>query len=208
MSAPQVTATGSNGFAKTVSLLAVALVAAGVTYLVVRDADPSSSRVTVEQIRNIARVSTVEYHISEFYRGEVGRGSVEGGIYISAVVTGSVDIEQAAIEIDSDSEPARATITIPRGAVHIGDPETCPDCSELVQLNRPFLRARISDEEWTALTREALVIINQKVREAGIECQTAARLEAVLADFLGAFEIESEVVFEDDFDLAACSSGL
>jgi hypothetical protein len=208
MSAPQVGVTRSNGFAKTVSLLAVALLAAGVTFLVVRDGNPSSSRVTVDQIRSIARVSTVEYHISEFYRGEVGRGSVEGAIYISAVVTGSVDIDEATIEIDSESEPTRATITIPRGSVHIGDPETCPDCSELVQLNRPFLRARISDEEWTALTREALVIINQKVREAGIECQTAARLETVLADFLGAFDIESEVVFEDNFDLSSCSSGV
>ncbi len=125
----------------------------------------------------------MEYPISEFYRGEVGRGSVEGAIYLSAVVTGSVDIDEATIEIDSESEPARATITIPKGSVHIGDPETCPDCSELVQLNRPFLRSRLSDEEWTALTREALVIINQKVREAGIERQTAARLETVLADF-------------------------
>jgi hypothetical protein len=34
----------------------------------------------------------------------------------------------------------------------------------------------------------------------------AARLEEVLADFLGAFDIESKVMFEDDFDFARCSS--
>jgi hypothetical protein len=90
--------------------------------------------------------------------------------------------------------------------VHISDPETCPGCSELVQLNRPILRARISDEEWTALTKEALVVITQRVREADIECQTASRLQTVLTDFLAAFGVETEVVFEDNFDFAACAN--
>ena len=206
MSSPQVIVTRSSGWSKAVLVLAIAVLAGALVFFVTRDDKSSSSLVTVDQIRNIARISTVEYHVSEFYRGEVGRGSVEGAIYISAVVTGSVDIDRARIEIDSDPDQPRATITIPKGAVHISDPETCPDCSELVQLNRPILRARISDEEWTALTKEALLIITQRVREAGIECQTAARLDTVLTDFLAAFGVETEVVFEENFDFARCSS--
>lgn len=119
MSEPRAIVTRSNGWAKLASLPAVAVIAAGAAYLAVGDSGSSSSLVTVGQIRNIARVSTVEYHVSEFYRGEVGRGRVEGAIYLSAVVTGSVDIDRARIELDSDSETPHATITIPSGAIHI-----------------------------------------------------------------------------------------
>ena len=180
MSGPQVIVTRSSLWSKLVSVLAIAVIAGGLVFFVTRDDPTSSSLVTVDQIRNIARISTVEYHVSEFYRGEVGRGSVEGAIYVSAVVTGSVDIDRARIEIDSNPDRPRATITIPKGSVHISDPETCPE--------------------------EALVVITQRVREAGIECQTAARLETVLTDFLAAFGVESEIVFEDNFDFAACAN--
>lgn len=211
MSKPPIVVTKSNTLQMAGAFLAVALVAAGITFGLTRD-DSSSSFVTVDQIRNVARVSTIEYHVSEFLREKLPRGewifkgTVEGAVYMSAVITGSVDIQDVEINLDDSREPPRATITIPKGAVHISDPEVCPDCVEFIKLNVPITRVAISDTEWTAIEAKALETIKNEALDDGIECRTAARLATVMEAFLEPFGYETEVVFEDSFNLGACSS--
>ncbi|MDH3259782.1 MAG: DUF4230 domain-containing protein [Acidimicrobiia bacterium] len=187
------------------ALAALVLVAvtAGVTWWVMPDAN-STTTVNVNEIKEISQLSTVEYHITEYYeetltRKVLGfipdRKRTKGAVYVNAVVTGSVDFDQAAITIDDSGNRPSVAIMFPEDSFMM---KNDIDEGDIVKsdVKDPLLYKAITAEEWTRMQDAALAAVKQTALDTGIKQATARNAEKMLVLFLNSLGYDCEVTFE------------
>jgi len=194
---------GYAGLVTALAALVLVAVTAGVTWWVMPDAN-STTTVNVNEIKEISQLSTVEYHITEYYeetltRKVLGfipdRKRTKGAVYVNAVVTGSVDFDQAAITIDDSGNRPSVAIMFPEDSFMM---KNDIDEGDIVKsdVKDPLLYKAITAEEWTRMQDAALAAVKQTALDTGIKQATARNAEKMLVLFLNSLGYDCEVTFE------------
>lgn len=195
---------GAGSVVGLVAALVLIVATAGVTLWLTRDQEPQSSTVvSVEEIKAIAQLSTVEYHITEYYEESVERKilglftntSTTGAVIVSAVVTGSVDFDKADIDIDETGDRPTVTIAFPDDSF-VMKTSINPGDVIMRDVRDPIFIKDITAAEWTAMEDAALAAIERTARGKGIEQATAENAEKMLDAFLAGLGYDTEVTFE------------
>ncbi|MDA8141553.1 MAG: DUF4230 domain-containing protein [Desulfobacteraceae bacterium] len=181
-----------------------ALVVMGVSYwLTQRGPDV---RVTVQSIRKIAYLATVEYRLAalmdQTYRSQSLFTKVDSSrmiAYYTGTVKGSVDLDKADITIDNQPEVGRVTIHFKPGSIVVSGVEIIPgedSYKEITCYTKPLFNPP-TDEQRDRLRGDALKIIRQKAIDQGIVAKTMENAKTVLSEFVGAFGLQAMIEFDE-----------
>jgi hypothetical protein len=186
-----------------VLVVVVAIAAGGLVYLLTRDSGGKTDIiVNVEDIKKIAQLATIEYHLSVFVHEEKERAKYEwlkADYYVFMVgkVTGAVDLNQAKIEVSHDPKNRMVKITFKKGAVLVKDPELGEHAITMVKCADPNVFHKISAADWQKATEDARVKLKQTAIDDGIMNKTADEAKVVLTTFLQSLGYASQIEFED-----------
>ena len=192
-------------------LIVTALVAGGVAYsLAPKGPD---ARVTVQSIRKIAHLATVEYRLAalmdQAYYSDAVFTNVRSSrmiAYYTGAVKGSVDLEKTDIDVTDEAEGGRVSIHFNRGSIMISGVEIVPGedsmkeilCEKKTGFNPP------TENQREGLRQKALKIIRQKAIEQGIIDKTIENATTVLSEFVGALGLQAVIEFDENaYDPAA-----
>ena len=185
-------------------IIVTALVAGGVGYLLTQKGP--DVRVTVQSIRKIASLATVEYRLAALmdktYRSQGVFKKVDSSrmiAYYTGAVKGSVDLEKTDIGISDEADGRHVSIHFKRGSIVVSGVEIIPgeDSMREITCNVKQFFKPPTDNQREALRQEALKIIKQKAIEQGIIDKTKENAKTVLSEFVGAFGLQAVIEFDE-----------
>lgn len=153
--------------------------------------------VTIDSIREVAKLATIDYHGSISER--VTRGhewyewkNAELFVEIHGTVEGLIDLEK--ITMQSSGEPKSVVIAIPPDAVEIRGPVVDSDQGiKVTTLHDPNVFHKLTDAQRDAAVNHGLAQLKQKAIDSGIKAKTLEEAKQVIRQFLAA--AGAEVVF-------------
>jgi len=178
-----------------------AVVAVGVLYGLSRDKGGKTDVIlAIDDIKEIAQLATVEYHISTFLDRKKQRQWYEWLdaryiVFLKGVVKGSVDLNLADVQL-----PAAGTKTVSirfkKGAVIVSNPEIGRDDIRFITVSDPNVINRISDEDRNRAQGDAIAALKKAATDAGIVEKTAREAKILLTKFLGGLGYTAKIEFE------------
>jgi hypothetical protein len=196
------------------TMVLVAVVSAGVAYWLTSKGADTKVTVTVQSIRKIAHLATVEYRLSTLqertFRSSYGLGTTDSSkmlAYYTGTVKGSIDLEKIEVQLEdadvrtSEKDDGRrhASIHFPRGSIVIKDVALVPgedSMREIVTWKRTGFNGP-SDNQREAVRQEALKTILQTAIKQGIVEKTKENARMILSEFLSGFGIEADITFDE-----------
>ena len=178
-----------------------AVVAVGVLYGLSRDKGGKTDVIlAIDDIKEIAQLATVEYHISTFLDRKKKRQWYEWLdaryiVFLKGVVKGSVDLNLAEVQL-----PAAGTKTVSirfkKGAVIVSNPEIGRDDIRFITVSDPNVINRISDADRNRAQGDAIAALKKAATDAGIVEKTAREAKILLTKFLGGLGYTAKIEFE------------
>jgi len=178
-----------------------AVVAVGVLYGLSRDKGGKTDVIlAIDDIKEIAQLATVEYHISTFLDRKKRRQWYEWLdaryiVFLKGVVKGSVDLNLADVQL-----PAAGTKTVSirfkKGAVIVSNPEIGRDDIRFITVSDPNVINRISDADRNRAQGDAIAALKKAATDAGIVEKTAREAKILLTKFLGGLGYTAKIEFE------------
>jgi len=178
-----------------------AVVAVGVLYGLSRDKGGKTDVIlAIDDIKEIAQLATVEYHISTFLDRKKQRQWYEWLdarfiVFLKGVIKGSVDLNLAEVQL-----PAAGTKTVSirfkKGAVIVSNPEIGRDDIRFITVSDPNVINRISDEDRNRAQGDAIAALKKAATDAGIVEKTAREAKILLTKFLGGLGYTAKIEFE------------
>ena len=178
-----------------------AVVAVGVLYGLSRDKGGKTDVIlAIDDIKEIAQLATVEYHISTFLDRKKQRQWYEWLdaryiVFLKGVVKGSVDLNLADVQL-----PAAGTKTVSirfkKGAVIVSNPEIGRDDIRFITVSDPNVINRISDADRNRAQGDAIAALKKAATDAGIVEKTAREAKILLTKFLGGLGYTAKIEFE------------
>ena len=178
-----------------------AVVAVGVLYGLSRDKGGKTDVIlAIEDIKEIAQLATVEYHISTFLDRKKQRQWYEWLdarfiVFLKGVIKGSVDLNLAEVQL-----PAAGTKTVSikfkKGAVIVSNPEIGRDDIRFITVSDPNVINRISDADRNRAQGDAIAALKKAATDAGIVEKTAREAKILLTKFLGGLGYTAKIEFE------------
>ena len=178
-----------------------AVVAVGVLYGLSRDKGGKTDVIlAIDDIKEIAQLATVEYHISTFLDRKKKRQWYEWLdaryiVFLKGVVKGSVDLNLADVQL-----PAAGTKTVSirfkKGAVIVSNPEIGRDDIRFITVSDPNVINRISDADRNRAQGDAIAALKKAATDAGIVEKTAREAKILLTKFLGGLGYTAKIEFE------------
>jgi dihydroorotase-like cyclic amidohydrolase len=181
--------------------VAAALVMVGIMYWVMQE-HQQPVIVNVEAIKKIAQLATIEYHISIALPKAKEKKFLEWKeatffVFVKGKVKGSVDLNQAAIDIVNTAEEKLVKIKFKKGAILVSNPEIAEGDIRTVTCSSPNIFHPINDKDRNEAQNEAIGKIKQAAIDDGIQSKTAAEAKVVLTNFLQGLGYSAEIEFED-----------
>ncbi len=187
-------------------IIAAALVAGGVTYWLAQSTHPDA-RITVEGIRRVAELATVEYRLAamvdQTYESSAWIfGDFESDHLIAmytGAVRGRVDLDNATVGTQSDADGDYVSIHFKRGSVLISGVEIDPekDQFDLISCGGVNLGSSATDGQRKALRKEALSKIIETAFKTGIVEKTIENATTALSTFVSALGYRAVVTFDE-----------
>ena len=184
-------------------MLAVAIVVGAVVFWFARGGGGGSTTVvTVDQIKKIAQLATIDYHLAVTRYHEkppVGLEWLPAKLFVtvSGHIKGSVDMKQADIKITNEKNDKSVKIVFPKGSVIISNPEIGPKDISFLTCSDPNPFHPLKDQDYTEAQKEAISAMTVVANDDGIRVKTASEAKVVLGNFLSALGFTSEITFED-----------
>ena len=184
-----------------VLVVVVAIAAGGLVYWLTRDSGGKTDvMVNVENIKKIAQLATMEYQVAAYAYHEKHKAKYEWLkasvlVYMKGKVRGSVELNQAVIDVSTDPKNRMVKITFKKGAVLVSDPEIAD--IKLIKFADPNVFHRISAADWEAAEREAKAELKKTAIDDGIINKTATEAKEVLTTFLQSLGYACQIEFED-----------
>lgn len=190
------------GIGQITQMLAVAIVVGAAVYWFTKDGGGSTSIVTVEQIKKIAQLATINYHLSVTHYHEKPPKGLEwlpAKLFatVRGDIKGSVDMKKADIDITNEKEKKFVKIFFPKGSVIISNPEIGAKDVSFLTCSNPNPFHPLKDKDFTAAQREAIKAMIKTAKNDGIAVKTAREAKSVLGNFLAALGFQSEIAFQD-----------
>jgi len=180
-----------------------ALIAAGIVFFAMRGEDGKTDViVTLEEIKAIAQLSTVEYVVSDILHKEKGRAWYEwktASFFASAKgkIKGSIDLDKMKFEVSNDTDPKRVKVRFESGAVLIGDPEIGKDDIKIIDCSNPNIFHKINADDHTKAINELISHLKSVAEGHGIRERTASEAKLILTRFLQKLGFEVSIEFDD-----------
>jgi hypothetical protein len=191
-----------------------ALITAGVVFFVMRGHDGRSDViVTVEGIKEIAQLSTVEYVVSDVLHKEKGKKWYEwkkASFLAKAAgkIKGGVDLEKMQIKVSNDLDHKRVDLLFERGAILISNPEIGPEDITIIDCSDPNIFHKISADDRNKAINEVISRLKSVAEDQGIRERTASEAKLVLTRFLQQLGFEVHIEFADEKMQAATAAVL
>jgi hypothetical protein len=192
--------------AKAVIVVLALLVAVGIGYGVKQWIDNKNktvktTSVTIDQIKKIAQLSTVEYYVSTFVQVKKGKAWYEWKyakfiVFLKGMITGSVDLEAADIRIPTDTQKKHVIIKFKKTDIKISNPAIGPNDISVITVSDPQLFHPITDEDRNKATADAITELMKVAKDNKIEYKTAEQAKKYLSGFLDALGYTSEIKFD------------
>jgi len=198
-------------------MVATAVIAGFVAYQLKPSAETRVT-VTVEKIRKIAHLATVEYTLTGFARqvftSSIGFGQRKPSDYVisycTGKITGRVDLEKATVDIQEGGDVPQVSIHFERGSIVVSDVEVRPGDIETISVRDeltglfPFKAA--GNAQRNGVQDKALEQIRQAAIDSGIVEKTKENAQTVLGDFLGSLGYQATITFDENaYDPSAAS---
>jgi hypothetical protein len=192
-------------------LIAVAVASTSVTYWLTPKGPEAV--VTVQSIRKIAQLATVEYHAAtlqdQTFQSSIGLGDVDSSrmiAYYTGAVKGAVDLEKMDLrEIvagvsENGGRGGRVAIHFQRGSIVISGVELVPgeDSMKEITVWRRTGFNPPSDNQREGMRREALQAIRDAAIERGIVDKTKENARLFLSEFVAGFGLTAEITFDEN----------
>ncbi len=183
-----------------IQMLAVAIVVGAVVFWFARGGDGSTTTVNVDQMKKIAQLATVEYHLAVTRYHEkppVGLEWLPAKLFVTVRghIKGSVDMKLADIQIQKNEKIVK--IFFPKASVIVSNPEIGAKDVNFMTCADPNLLHPLKDQDFTAAQKEAIDSMVQAANDDGIRVKTASEAKVVLGNFLSALGFTAEITFED-----------
>ncbi len=184
-------------------MLAVAIVVGAVVFWFARGGGGGSTTiVTVDQIKKIAQLATMDYHLSVTQYHEkppVGLEWLPAKLFatVRGDIKGSVDMKQADIKITNEEKEKSVKIVFPKGSVIVSNPEIGADDVSFLTCSDPNPFHPLQDKDFTAAQKEAIQAMIKVANDDGIRVKTAREAKTVLGNFLTALGFTADISFED-----------
>ena len=185
-----------------IAAIAAALLTGGVVYAAMRNAKGETDvAVSVNEIREIAQLATVEYHLSTILDRRIPMSWYEWKnarllVMLKGVVKGSVDLNRADIQMPKAGEKA-ISIRFRKGAIVVSNPEIGPEDIKVITAANPNIIHPIKDSDRNAAKRDAIAELRKTALDGGIVAKTAEEARTLLTKFLGGLGYTATVEFED-----------
>lgn len=152
-------------------------------------AEPLPPVVNVDEIRKIAKLATVEYHLTEvnfFKKQPVGLEWLPAEILVimKGVVTGGVDLQHA--EITVDEEARSVSVLLPPSAARITSVDIPPDGLTYKTIQDPNPFHRLNDADFQKAFHQTRTTLEAAAKEANIEEQARTEATKILTGFISA----------------------
>ncbi|MBN1379491.1 MAG: DUF4230 domain-containing protein [Gammaproteobacteria bacterium] len=198
----------------TLVVVLVAVVSGGGAYWLASKGSDTRTTVTVQSIRKIAQLATVEYRLSTLqertFRSSYGLANTDSSkmlAYYTGTVKGSIDLEKIEVQFedaavqspDKDDGRPHASIHFPRGSIVIKDVALVPGVDsmrEIVTWKRAGFKGP-SDNQREKVRQDALKAILQTAIKQGIVDKTKENAAMILSEFLGGFGIKADITFDE-----------
>ena len=157
--------------------------------------------VAIDDIKEIAQLATVEYHISTFLDRKKDRAFYEWLdarfiVFLKGVVKGSVDLNLAEVQLPTAGAKT-VSIKFKKGAVVVSKPEIGPDDIRFITISDPNVFHPINDDDRNRAQADAIAALKKSALDAGIVAQTAKEARVLLTRFLGGLGYTAKIEFED-----------
>lgn len=195
-------------------VILVAVVSVGGTYWLTRKGPGARVTVTVQSIRKVAQLATVEYRLSTLmektFRSSYGFGTTDSSkmlAYYTGTVKGSIDLEKIEVQLkdadvgasDEGDGRRRASIHFSRGSIVVKDVALIPgedSMREMVTWVRPAFQGP-TDNQRERVRQEALRTILETAIKTGIIEKTKENGRTILSEFLRGFGIQADITFDE-----------
>ena len=163
----------------------------------------SSPTVSIDEIRNVARLATTDYYMSEVVRYAKEKAWYEWKtaaflVVVKGVVTGSANLELTHIVIDERAKTVK--ITLEKGAIQVSQPAIGPDGISFSTLKDPNVFNPLNDQDHNKALEGALELLRNSAIANGIQKKTADRTREFFKTFLSGFGYKATVTFIDQFE--------
>jgi len=182
-----------------ITIIVAALVGVGAMYIYTSFADESSqTKVTVNSIRKIAELATIEYTMSVIKEQTKKKKFLEWKnarflVLLTGKVKGSVDLNLADVKIDKENK--KVTIAFRKDAVKVSDPEIGPDDIKIITVSDPNILHKLNDNDRNKGQAAAIKLLRETALEKGIVNQTKTQAKVVIENFLAALGYQSVISF-------------
>jgi len=165
----------------------------------VRDGYNTETNVTINSIKKIAELATVEYNMSVIVeRTKKKKKFLEWKkakflVLLSGKVKGSVDLNSAKININKESNTV--DIAFAKKSVKVSNPEIPPKGLKIITVSNPNLFNKLKDSDFTKGQEIAIKKLRQSALDNDIINKTKNEAVVVLSNFLEALGYKSKIVF-------------
>ena len=161
----------------------------------------SESYVTVNSISKVAKLATVEYNVSviEERKKELKVGIFKGKtakflVLLSGIVTGSVDLKNAKININKESK--KVDVVFGKGAVKVSQPASDPKAAKFITITDRKLFKRLNSKDFTAGYEAANKKLRNTALDGGIVKKTKEEAVELISNFLLSLGYSTNIKFK------------
>lgn len=160
----------------------------------------ASSVVTVESIKKIAQLSTIEYTIQTIESVKKEKQwfvlfDTKFSVVLKGKVKGSIDLKKMKTEVDQKNKTVN--IIFAKGSIVVSNPEIGKDDIHLRKCIEPWVFNKIDEKDWEEAHKAAIAKIREIALEDGIELKTAKEAQTILTGFIQSFGFKVSINFED-----------
>jgi hypothetical protein len=181
----------------------VALLTAGAVFFIMRTNDAKTrATVTIEGIREIAHLATVEYTITEIVPYEKDKSWFEWQtanmiVVAKGIVTGSVDLDKMDVNVSSDPNKKTVTLNFGPGAIQVSDPQIGEGDIQYILVSDPNIFNKMNAADYTTAHDKAITTLKQAALSQGIIEKTASGANTILTRFLQSLGYTATIQFAD-----------
>lgn len=187
------------------AIILIALITAGIIFVIRQITSGKDNRkvevtVTVEEIKEIAQLATVEYTISEVGQMTVPKEWFEWDeaqflVILAGKISGNIDLDKMNVDIVRNNDKMIANLNFQEGAILIKYPQVGPGNLRIITIKDPNLLNRINDSHRNQAFNCAFSNMLSAAEQQGIRKKTAAEAQLVLKRFLHSVGIEANITF-------------
>ncbi len=186
---------------KTVVIVLLSMILGGTVayYTFSNKPDDPSPVVNVDEIRKVAKLATIEYHMTEvnfFKKPPVGMEWLPAEILVimKGVISAGVNLKDAVIKVNEQKKII--TLVIPKSAILILSVDIPPNGITYKTLSDPNPFHKLNDKDFEKAFKQSRAILVKAAESKDIKGKAKAEGKTILQGFIGALGYTADIQFD------------